>query len=84
MRNLECLMPIMDPETGDFTFLGGDIVEVEVCFNYSEQVMPDLVEDCNFNVPCPVRYFPGPYGEVGPTLLVKFVADTGNQVLPLI
>lgn len=67
MRDLQCLMPTMNDE-GKFTFFPGIFVEIETCFNFSRIPVPVLVEDCNFNVPCPVRFSPGPFREVFPVI----------------
>ena len=39
-------------------------LEMGFCRNYSRQMEPDAIEECNSHIPCPVRFLPGAYGEV--------------------
>ena len=38
--------------------------EIEICTNFSRQEVPITTEPCNFDVLCPVRYFPSNFGPV--------------------
>ena len=71
-------MPSFNNETGVFFFdeEEGELVDLEICQNFSRQVEPVGMEECNTEIPCPVRYLPGDYGEVTP-----LACGTGNREL---
>lgn len=58
-------MPSFDNETGLYSFdEDGELVDLEICQSYSLQVEPVAMEECNEQIPCPVRYLPGQFQEV--------------------
>ena len=73
-RNISCLMPTRDNDTGIYNFIDleelvdmeelEELVDLEICQNFSRQPEPPSTEECNTNIPCPVRYLPGSFQEV--------------------
>lgn len=64
-REVTCVVPVQDGETGKFSFSGGGTtVDIEICTNFSLQEPPTrTIGPCNRHIPCPVRYATSAFGE---------------------